>query len=181
MSKMIKSLLTTEYKGRVEGFSDAAVISIRGVNAKATTEIRNVFASKRIRITVMRNSLARRAFEGTELSALEPLLTGPNALVYGSESVVDVAREIMGVVKKFPTVEIRGAVLDGELFVGKEGVERLSKFPTREEAIAKTVTLILSPARNLASQVKGPGSRVAGLVKTISDKLEKGEAIAAVS
>ncbi|MEO1717335.1 MAG: hypothetical protein AAFR76_09510, partial [Planctomycetota bacterium] len=71
-----------------------------------------------------------------------------------------------------------GAVLDGELYAGEAGVTALSKFPTRDEAIAKVVTLVLSPARNLVAQVKGPGANVAGLVKAIEEKLEKGEAIA---
>jgi len=69
-------------------------------------------------------------------------------------------------------------VLDGTLFKGKAGVEELSKFPTREEAIGRIVTLIVSPARKLVAQVQGPGSALAGIVKSIEEKLEKGETIA---
>jgi large subunit ribosomal protein L10 len=72
-------------------------------------------------------------------------------------------------------------VLDGTLFKGKAGVTELSKFPTREEAIGQNVTLIVSPGRKLVAQVKGPGSNVAGLVKAIETKLEKGEAITKVA
>ena len=84
----------------------------------------------------------------------------------------------MELVKEFPGIELKGAVLDGQLFEGEDGVKRLSAFPTREEAIAQTVTLILSPGRKLAAQILGPGARVAGLVKAIEERLEKGEAIA---
>jgi large subunit ribosomal protein L10 len=108
-------------------------------------------------------------------------MTGASAIAYSSEeSVVNVARQIVAAMKDFPLIELKGAVLDGMLFEGKAGVEELSKYPTREEAIAKSVTLILSPARNLAAQVKGPGSSVAGLIKAIETKLEKGEAVAKV-
>ena len=71
-------------------------------------------------------------------------------------------------------------MLDGQVFVGDAGVKELSRYPTREEAIANTVTLVLSPARNLMGQVKGPGSGIAGIIKTIEEKLEKGEQIARV-
>ena len=71
--------------------------------------------------------------------------------------------------------------LDGQLFEGKKGVERLSKFPTRSEALSQTVTLILSPARKLMAQIEGPGSKVMGLIKTVESKLEKGETIAKIA
>jgi ribosomal protein L10 len=59
-------------------------------------------------------------------------------------------------------------------------VKALSKFPTRDEAIAQDVTLILGPGRKLVGAIKGPGSNLAGIIKAIEEKLEKGEAIAAV-
>jgi len=82
--------------------------------------------------------------------------------------------------KELELLEFKGAVLDGILFEGKEGVNALSKYPTREEAIAQGVTLVLSPGRNLVGAVMGPGSKIASLVKSIEEKLEEGEAIAKV-
>jgi large subunit ribosomal protein L10 len=93
---------------------------------------------------------------------------------------VDVAREIVDLVKKFPGIELKGAVLDGQLFEGEAGVEALSKFPTRDEAIAKDVAIILGPGAKLLASVKGPGSQLAGILKAIEEKLEKGETIAKV-
>lgn len=177
MSKTVKSIIADDYKHRLGDHQDVAVISIRGVGAIDTTGIRRRLRGKNISVTVVRNSLAKRAFKDSALEALEPILVGPNALVYGGNSVVEVAREIMEIVKQFPAIELKGAVLDGELFPGEEGIKRLSKFPTREEAIAQTVTLILSPGRNLMGQVKGPGARIAGVIKAIKDRLEKGETI----
>jgi large subunit ribosomal protein L10 len=104
-------------------------------------------------------------------------MEGSNALAYGAESVVEVARAIVDLIGKHPVLELKGAVLDGQLFEGDAGVKALSRFPTRDEAIAQTVTLILSPGRKLAGQIKGPGGRIAGIVKTIVEKLEKGEVV----
>lgn len=180
MSKTVKSMILRDYADRFGEESDVAVISIRGINSNDTNKIRADLRKKDIRITIVRNSLAKRQFTEGDLGALTPILTGPSALAYGGQSVVEVARELVELVKTFPGIELKGAVLDGELFSGEEGVKALSKFPTREEAIAQTVALILSPGRNLAASVLGPGRKLASLVKAIEEKLEKGESIAKV-
>lgn len=178
MSKPVKEMIMGDYKSLIGDRDDAMLISIRGVKAIATTKLRQNLAKKKIKITVVRNALARKAFEGTGLEPLGKLLTGASAVAYGEGSVVETAREIVGLLKEFPELELKGAVLDGTLFEGQAGVEELSKFPTREEAIGQVVTLVVSPAKKLLAQVKGPGSTIAGIIKAIEDKLEKGETIA---
>jgi large subunit ribosomal protein L10 len=153
------------------------LISIRGISTNKTNTIRAGLREKNIHITIIRNSLAKKAFEGTNLESLSPLLTGASALAYGAESVVDVARELVDLLKKYPDIELKGAVLDGQLFTGEDGVKALSKFPTKDEAIGQAVTLVLSPGRKLVAAIKGPGSKLVGIVKTIEEKLEKGETI----
>jgi hypothetical protein len=78
-----------------------------------------------------------------------------------------VAREIVKAAEAEKKIVLKGAIFDGEYYDGDAGVKLLGSFPTREEAQAKVVTLVLSPARNIM-----------GVVKTIQEKLEKGEAIA---
>jgi large subunit ribosomal protein L10 len=180
MSKPMKEMMMRDYQSRLEGLDDAMLISIRGVGAIDTTRLRTVLAGKNIKITVVRNNLARKAVEGTGLEPLSKLLTGPSALAYGGQSVVEVAREIVKLIESMPNLELKGAVLDGQLYEGKDGVTELSKFPTREEAIGRIVTLIVSPARKLVAQIQGPGSALVGIVKAIEEKLEKGETIAKV-
>ena len=177
MSKAMKEMIIRDYKARIEGCQDAALISIRGVTGQNTTKLRGNLRKKQVKITVMRNTLARRAFEGSGLSPLEPLLTGSSALAYGGNSVVEVARELIKALKDFPNLELKGAVLDGQLFKGEAGVKELSKYPTREEALGQTVSLLIGPGKKLAAQLKGPGASVAGLVMAIEKKLEKGETI----
>lgn len=180
MSKPVKNMLIRDYQERLGDVTDALVVSIRGVEANDNNNLRQDLASKDIKITVIRNTLHKHAFGDSDLAALEPVMTGPSALAYGAESVVDVARELVKWAKDIEELELKGAVLDGELFEGAEGVERLSKFPTREEAIGEAITLILSPAKNLVGAVKGPGSSLVSIIKSIEEKLEKGESIAKV-
>jgi large subunit ribosomal protein L10 len=178
MSKHVKEMIMRDYKDRLGDTSDAMVISLRGVKGTATTTIRNQLAKKQIKITVVRNSLAKKSFEGTPLATLGEFLTGSSAIAYGGQSVVEIAREIVGMIEKNPLIELRGAVLDGQVFKGKAGVTELSKFPTKDEAIGQIVTLVVSPARKLVAQITGPGGTIGGLIKSIEGKLEKGEAIA---
>ncbi len=180
MSKPVKDLMMRDYQQKLEGEKNALLISIRGVPANDNNRMRLGLLEQDIRISVIRNNLAKRTFEDTPLSGLAPLLTGPSALAYGAESVVDVAREVMKWAKQIESLELKGAILEGQLYEGEAGVEALSKMPTREEALGQAVTLILSPARNLMGAVTGPGAALASIIKSIEDKLEKGEAIAKV-
>ena len=67
--------------------------------------------------------------------------------------------------------------MDGVVF-GPDQVKALSQYPTRSEAQAQALQLLLSPAQNLVGSVLGPGRKVASLLKAIEEKLEKGEPIA---
>ncbi|XVJ58190.1 MAG: 50S ribosomal protein L10 [Tepidisphaera sp.] len=180
MSKPIKSMMMREYKDRLSGANEALLIGIRGMKAKDQVKLRSGLAKSKIRMTVVSNALAAKVFEGTDLSKLSSMLTGSSAIAYGGQSVVEVAREVVKFVEKMPTLELKGAILDGTLYSGKAGVTELSKFPTKDEAIGQVVTLVVSPAKKLLGQIKGPGSSIGGIIKAIETKLEKGETIAKV-
>lgn len=180
MSANTKKFIIRDYMGRMGEAQDALVLSIRGVPASDNNRMRLALGQKSIRVTVVRNNLARHALKDTPLGPLGDLFAGPTALAYGGTSVVDVAREIVKWAEQLQQLELRGAILDGEVFEGKAGVKRLATFPTRVEAQAKVVSLVLSPAQKVVGAAKGPGSKVLGIVKTIEEKLEKGEAIAKI-
>ncbi len=178
MSKVVKDLIINEYRKRFDGVTDALLVDIRELKADQNIELRRGLRKKGIRVTVVRNALAAKAFDGTALSPLDSILTGPSAVVYGGETVIDVAREVIDFARKLRKLELKGAILDGEVFKGKAGVEALSKYPTRTEALGQAVQLVLSPGAALVGAVVGPGSAVASILKTIEEKLEKGETIA---
>lgn len=180
MSKPVKNWMMRDYQELLGDTEDALLISVRGMSANDNNALRQDLAQKDIAVTVIRNTLARKAFADSPLSGLSPLLEGPSALAYGAESVVDVARALVDHAEKKAKLELKGAVLDGQLFEGEEGVKALSKYPTREEAIAKVVTVVLSPGRNIAGAAGAPAANIAGILKAIEDKLEKGETIAKV-
>lgn len=183
MSKPVKNLITEDYKRRFDGVSGAVLVDVRGMQANDNNSFRNDLAGKSIKITVVKNSQAKRAFEGTDLEGINDMIDGPSALVYPTSedtSVVNVARELVDWAKKLDTIEFRGAILDGIMF-GPDQIKALSEYPTKEEAQATIVTMLLSPARNLVGAVNAPAGNIAGILKTIQEKLEAGETIAKVS
>ncbi|MEM6551606.1 MAG: 50S ribosomal protein L10 [Planctomycetota bacterium] len=179
MSRPVKELITNDYKNRFAELEGAVVVNLQGLDALTNNAMRTDLQGKQIKITIVKNSLAKKAFAGTDLEGLSEYLTGPNALVYpiGEDaSVVTTARELIDWAKKLEKLEFRGAVLDGIQF-GPTEIKKLSEYPTKEEAQAKVVTLLLSPARNLAGALGSPAANIAGILKTIQEKLEAGEEI----
>jgi len=181
MSKPVKEMIMNAYKRRFDELEGALVVDIRGIAANDNNELRLGLQEKSIQITVLKNTLAKKAFAATDLEALGTVLDGPCALAFGADSVVEVARALVDWAKKIEDLDLKGAVLDGELFSGKEGVKRLAEFPTREEAQARAVALVLAPAQKLVGAATSPGSKLLAIVKEIEERLEKGEAISKVA
>jgi large subunit ribosomal protein L10 len=180
MSKPIKSMIAAEYKKRFGDLTEALLVDIRGIDANTNNELRQDLHAKGVRITVIRNTLARTAFADTPLEAFTSSLDGPSALCYGGESVVDVARMLIDWAKKIDALEVKAALLDGEFFEGAKGVKHLSTFPTKEESKAIVVQLMLAPAGNVVGGATGPGGQILGVIKEIQERLEKGDEIAKV-
>lgn len=180
MSKPVKNLIASAYQDEFADLSGAVLIDIRGVASNATNELRAELAKKNVKIRVIKNSLAKNVFKGGELEQLNEYLEGPAAMAFPSTeemSVVGVARELINWVKKLENLEFKGAVMDGIVF-GPDEIKKLSEYPTKEEAQATVVQIILTPGQKLVGSVLAPGRNLAGIIKTIQDKLEAGETIA---
>ena len=106
-------------------------------------------------------------------------MDGPTAVVYpvnDEASVVTVARELVGWAAGLGQLEFKGALMEGAVF-GPDQITELSRYPTKDEAHAQAVQIVLSPGQNLIGSILGPGRKLASLVKAIEEKLEKGAAI----
>lgn len=178
MSKPVKNMIIDLYRKQFADISGAVLIDIRGLNSKQTLSLRSGLAKKQIRVTVVKNNLARKAFDDMPLKAAGPLMEGPVALITGADGVVTVAREVVEMVKKLDKVTLKGAVMDGEVFDAKDVKERLSKYPTRVEAQCQVIQIILSPAGQVIGAATSAGSQIAGVIEALEKKLEKGEAVA---
>ncbi len=174
MSKPVKELIRKELASRFDGLTSIAVVSYTGIDANANNEIRARLRDKGIRMTVVKNSMARQAFRQQGCEAAAEVIEGPCAIAYGEDGetvgIVAVVRELMDIHKEVPQLTVRAALMDGEIYSGADQVEALSKFPTRDEAIAKLVACMLGPAGRLSGAVVGPARKIAGLVKAVEEK-----------
>ena len=173
MSKKVKNLITRELGEKFKGVDSVAVINPRGINATKNNQIRRKLREKGLRMTVVKNTLAKRAAGDGKLKGFDALLDGPSAVIYGEASIATIARLILDEKKADEKIELRGIFFDGELYTGDKGVEQVSKLPTREEAIGQIVALILAPGAKLSGIFKGQGGKVAALIKAVEERAEK--------
>ena len=134
--------------------------------------MRGQLLEKGIKLLVTRNALFRKALINQDMTAACDLFNGPCTIAYGGDSIVDVAKEMTDWAKKIPTIEIRGAFLDGTALGAKEA-ESVAKMPNRAELLGQIATLIKSPGAKLAGAILSPAQKIAGCIEKISDGEDK--------
>lgn len=179
MSRKMKQMVESELKGRYGALTEALVVNVIGLTGVDNNKLRRALRNKKLDMHVVPNRAFRRASAGTSLEALSKALTGPCAIVSGGESAIEMAKELVRIAVEFPKLELRFARVEG--FDEPVGLEAASKLKSRVETIGDAVMLIVSPGRRLAGAVRAPGGKVAGCIKSLIEKLEKGEAVAKVA
>lgn len=173
MSKFVKDLLTKEMTSRFDGVEDCVLANVIGLDANSTVALRKRLREKDINLLVVKNSLAKRATEGTALAPAFEGLSGTAAVLWGAEDFVSLVKEVVDLDKDedFEQFKARGGCMDGEQ-LSTERVTEISKWPSRSEQLSMLVGQVLGPGGQLAAQLKGPGSQLASQFKQIADKEE---------
>jgi len=167
MSKFVKDLVTRDIKNRLDGVQDAVLVSYIGMDANVTNELRGELASQDIHLMVVKNSLARRATEGSSLAPAFEGVSGQVAVCWGSTDFVSLVKEVVRLDKdagKFSEFTADGGVMDGEK-LDADGLKAVSKWPSREEQISLLVGQILSPGATLNAALLGPGRMLNSQIK----------------
>lgn len=169
MSKYVKELVTQHLRQRLDGVEDLLLVDVIGLNSSGTSELRKRLRAANVNLLVVKNSLARRATEGTRLAPAFDGATGSMAICWGSEDIVALARTITKLAgdKLFDKLQPRGGVMDGQPLAAEE-VAKVSKWPSRDEQLSILTGQILGPGRRLAAQLIGPGGKLASQVKKLA-------------
>ena len=171
MSKYVKDLVTRDIKRRLEGVEDAVLVSCVGMDANTTNELRGELDKRDIHLLVVKNSLARRATEGTQLAAAFEGATGQIGVCWGSSDFVSLVKEVVELDKdseKYERFVADGGVMDGER-LDADGLKAVSKWPSRQEQISMLVGQILGPGAQLSAAMLGPGKMLNSQIKQVGE------------
>ena len=157
-------------------FSAAASIYLLDFNKITVAQdnaLRMNLRKKGIVYKAVKNRLIKEAFKKANIQGLDSYLKGATSIMLGSaEDPMLPAREVVEFHKANPEILIaKGISLDGSSLKGSE-LENLAKMPGKNEILGQVISLALSPGANLIALIKGPGSKIAGQIKALEQKLE---------
>lgn len=180
MSKFVKKLEMEQLERDFGDITDMVVVNVIGLNASESHSLRMDLRKKGISLRVVRNSLAQRVLGEKGLRGLDGILSGASAIAWGGAGIVELAKEITDWAKKVQKLQIKGGCIAGQA-LDPQGVEQVSKMPSREELLGRIANLIASPGGNLIRLMNSPGGALASQIKQISEKKEVDAAPAAAA
>lgn len=131
-----KQAIVAEVSEAAKGALSAVVADSRGVTVDKMTELRKSAREAGVYMRVVRNTLLRRAIEGSAFECMKDTFVGPTLIAFSNEHPGAAARLFKEFAKANDKFEIKGAAFEGE-FIEAKAIDRLATLPTYEEAIAR--------------------------------------------
>ena len=147
----------------------AVMADYRGVSVEKMTALRKQAREEGVQVRVIRNTLAKRAFEGTEFECLSGALLGPNILAFSIEDPGAGARIFKDFAKENEAFEIKALAVGGKLLDASE-IDVLAKLPTRDEALSMLVSVMNAPINKLARTLNEVPAKVTRVFAALRDQ-----------
>jgi large subunit ribosomal protein L10 len=145
------------------------VADARGVNVTDITALRKSAREQGVSLRVVKNSLARRAFKGTEFECLEAELVGPSLFGFSMEEPGAAARLFKEFAKGNSAFDIKVMSIGGQVLDGSK-VDALASLPTREQALTQLVSVMIAPVTKLVRTFNEVPSKVTRAVASVRDQ-----------
>lgn len=144
---------------------------ISGLNAVQTTDLRRACYKANVQLSVVKNTLLEKAMQASdkEFGKLPEVLKGNTSLMF-SEVANAPAKLIKNFRKKTKKPLLKGAFVEEAIYIGDENLDRLVDIKSKEEMIGEIIGLLQSPAKNVISGLKASGGKLAGILKTLSER-----------
>ena len=139
-----KQAIIDEIKEKLDGAQSAVVIDYMGISVAEADAMRKKLREANVDYTVYKNTLMKRAIEGTEFAGLAEVLEGPSAIAISKEDATAPARVLNEVIKEYKKMEFKAGVVEGNFF-DKDGIQTIADIPSRDVLIAKFLVSIQSP------------------------------------
>lgn len=147
-----KQIIIDEIKDKFERAESAVVIDYMGITVAEADEMRKKLREAEVDYTVYKNTLVKRAIEGTKYEALGEILEGPSGFAFSYDDATAPARVLNDARKAYKKMEFKGGIIEGEYF-DKENIEKIAAIPSRDTLISKFMGSIQSPVANFARVV----------------------------
>lgn len=148
-----KQAVVQEIAEKFENSQSAVLVDYRGLNVAEITALRKELRDNNIDYKVYKNTMTRRAIEGTDLEGLNDTLAGPTAIAFGTEDVVAPARILHKFAKDNEALEIKGGMIEGEVAT-LDQIKELSTLPDHDGLVSMLLSVLQAPIRNLAYATK---------------------------
>jgi len=174
MRKEVKEQIINEVAAQLAETPNFYVTDISGLNAENTSILRRACFEKDVKLMVVKNTLFRKALENSSeaslVESIKPTLEGNTAIMF-TVAPNTPAKLIKEYGEKMGKPVLKGACVQECAYVGAENLDTLVNIKSREEMIADIIALLQSPIKNVVSALQqNAGGKVAGLVKTLSEK-----------
>lgn len=146
----------------------AVVAEYRGLTVAEITQLRAVARTKGVYMRIVRNTLARRAVEGTEFACLQSSLVGPLILAFSQEEPGSAARIVRDFIKTNPKLVVKALAIGGQV-LSAQALDNLAQLPTREEALATLMAVMKAPITKFVRTLAEPHAKLVRTVAAVRD------------
>ena len=179
VSKKVKELELNTLRKTFQGVKDFVILEPVKLDSATEYEFRKKLREKKVSVKLVKNTLVKKVF--TENGIQVDAFSGPTLLIWGADSIKELATAVDGLMKelkkdpKAPAkFKEKTAVADGEAIT----IDVAKTRPTRTEAIGAVLAAVLGPGSAIAGCLTGPANNLAGILKAIEDKGAGGESAA---
>jgi len=171
MTREQKSQVIDDLTSQLTDSSTIYLADISGLDALTTSNLRRACFKANVRLAVVKNTLLSKAMEKSdkEFGELPEVLKGNTSLMF-SETSNAPAKVIKEFRKKSDKPLLKGAYIEEAIYVGDDQLDMLVNIKSKEELIGDIISLLQSPAKNVISALQSGGSKLSGILKTLSEK-----------
>jgi large subunit ribosomal protein L10 len=164
-----KKAVVTEVAEVAKGALSAIAAEYRGLTVDEMTALRVNARNAGVYMRVVRNTLARRAFEGTDFACMNDGLTGPLVLAFSREEPGSAARVMRDYAKDNDKLIIKLVSFGGKLLDTSE-VGKLADLPTKDEAISRLMSVLKAPITKFVQTLSEPSAKLVRTLAAVRDQ-----------
>lgn len=149
----LKQPIVDEIKENIKDAQSVVLVDYRGLTVAQDTQFRKTMREAGVIYKVYKNTMVKRAIDGTAFDSLKNDLEGPTAVVISKTDATAPARIASDFAKDNPELELKSGIVEG-VYYDAEGIKVIAKIPSREELLSKFLGSIQSPIANFARVIK---------------------------